>query len=142
MIYVIITITGIVFATGCFVFNLIFRKRKLVTWSIKYISSFILALSHIFSILLSISLPSIFTLSRVIKLTSPVLNYIMVVGTIMLYLSVIAHVLPGESDIVNIIRCYVSCFHLLSLIIICIVFLFSLETLCLSWVTQLHSVLC
>lgn len=142
MIYVIITITGIVFATSCFVFNLIFRKRKLVTWSIKYISSFILALSHIFSILLSISLPSIFTLSRVIKLTSPVLNYIMVVGTIMLYLSVIAHVLPGESDTVNIIRCYVSCFHLLSLIIICIVFLFSLETLCLSWVTQLHSVLC
>ena len=31
VIYVTVTITGIVFATGCFVFNFIFRKRKLVT---------------------------------------------------------------------------------------------------------------
>ena len=44
---------------------------------------------------------------RIVKLTSPLLNYFTVVGAIMLYLSVITYTLPGFTEVINGIKCYV-----------------------------------
>ena len=94
IVYYILAVAGLLFTTACLVFNFTQRNKKLDDLSIFhwYNNRFCLAS---------------FTY-RVVKLTSPNINYFVIVGAYLLYLHIFFRVLPSTSYAVNSARCIVS----------------------------------
>ena len=85
---------GIVFAIVCFVFVFYFREKKYVT-----ISTASMDIAHLYFT---------FILCRLIRLTSPNLNYVICCGALMLYISVFFYAIHSTTPEIAIVLCYVS----------------------------------
>ena len=91
VVYMILAVAGIVFAIICLIFTLIFRKKKFVACILNTCTLKVTPLYH-----------------RLIRLSSPNLNYIIGLGAIILYLNVISFVIPTtNADFVSVL-CNVS----------------------------------
>jgi len=84
-IYSIAASAGLVYATLCLLFNVIFRKRKWVheSLSLQWCWFIIMLLVH--------------TNYRVVKLSSPNLNYLIIAGAALLYISVFLYVFSAQN---------------------------------------------
>lgn len=97
-----VILSGIVLSCGvvCLVFNIVFRNRKLVKKIVKknytiYHLSTIIAIDHVIFI------------HRVIKLTSPCLNYVLIVGGVMC-LAIGLVTVPSTHPLLSYFGCEVS----------------------------------
>lgn len=94
VIYDVLAGLGLVFTTVCFVFNFTFRDRKLVHFSLAILTK------HY----------TIMCFHRIIRLTSPNLNYFIIAGCFIMYASIFIRLMPSTDKIVNYVRCNVSLF--------------------------------
>jgi len=94
VVYVILATAGLLFTVVCLAFNFIFRKRRwalpLTIYTSRTTGRRVILFSH-----------------RLIRLSSPNLNYIIGAGAIVLYADVILHVIPTMSPDVTTVICNV-----------------------------------
>ena len=93
VIFYLLATIGIIFAVGCFLFNFIFRKRKLA-YHLNLVSSQLLS--------------KFINSYRLIKLSSPKLNYIITVGAVLMYTAIYFYFLPVINKNAVKARCIVS----------------------------------
>ena len=79
---------GIIFAIVCFTFNVVFRKKRYVLY--ETFSS--LCITHY----------------RIVKLTSPNLNHIIILGSVLLYICVFFYSFPSKNKMIQSTFCNVS----------------------------------
>lgn len=91
VIFDILAIFGIAFAIACLLFNIIFRNRK---WDNYYKLTSLLYWSYLHY-------------CRTVRLSSPNLNYFIIAGAILMYISIGFYLLPTRSEVVVHARCVV-----------------------------------
>ena len=95
IIYDIAVIIGLGFAIVCLLFNFIFRNRKLVC----------MHSSH--GVILGDCIKICINLCRIVRLISPNLNYFIILGAILLYISVAFFVFPTLDPFLVTFACHV-----------------------------------
>lgn len=98
--FIVLHICGIVFALFCLAFNIINRKKRSEDTSIKNICMTWMIIISNFT--------NLWLLYRVIRLSSPNLNYIIIGGGILTYCSGIAIALPITNREMKLSLCFVS----------------------------------
>ena len=99
IVYYILAVAGLLFTTACLVFNFTQRNKKLDGLSIFFMYN-----NHLYLV---------FFTYRVVKLTSPNINYFVIIGAYLLYSSIFFRVLPSTNLAANSARCIVSKSHTL-----------------------------
>ena len=110
VVFYILALCGVVFSVVCFAFNFIFRKKKYKTCHstslLVFISLVVITIQNC-AMWFVLCIVDCFNF-RVIRLTTPKLNFLMVSGAVLMYLSVLIGLLPTVNRHVFHIQCTVS----------------------------------
>ena len=88
---------GILFAIACLLFNIIFRKKK---YKVMNLATYII-------IVCKSDYNTPLLLCRALKVTSPKLNYFIIAGAILMYISIGFYLMPTKSEDLSLARCMV-----------------------------------
>lgn len=97
--FTLLNVFGIAFALTCLAFNIVFREKKYVVADSMHAVLYTLLMPHTSIVCCPF---------RLIRLSSPNLNYLMITGTILMYSSGTVFLLPTRSPSTTLAFCFVS----------------------------------